>query len=69
MGCTRHQIECCIDEWSCGTWIESTWSEEYYKAIYRSHLNSLLDLSNHGNHRQGGDLLAQIQLDLLKEAR
>ena len=69
MGYTRHQIECCIDEWSDGTWKESNWSEEYHEAIYRSHLNSLHDLRNHDNHRQGRGLLAQIQLDLLKEAR
>jgi len=62
-------IECCIDEWSDGTWKTSSWSEERYKAIYRSHLNSLHDLRNHGHHQQGGDLLAQIQFDLLKYAR
>ncbi|KAH9984994.1 hypothetical protein BJV77DRAFT_141797 [Russula vinacea] len=62
-------IECCIGEWSDGTWKESKLSEERCKAIYVSHLNSLRDLRSHGQHQQGGDLLAQIQYDLLKEAR
>ncbi|KAH9984988.1 hypothetical protein BJV77DRAFT_1162251 [Russula vinacea] len=62
-------IESCIDEWSDGTWKESKLTEERYKAIYVSHLNTLRDLHSHGQHQQGGDLLAQIQNDLLKEAR
>jgi hypothetical protein len=64
-GCTCClQIECCIDEWSDGTWKESNWGEERHKAIYYSHLNSLGDLGHH----QGVDL-AQMQYDLLKSAR
>ena len=70
MGCTcHHQVECCIGEWSTGTWKEANWSEERYNGVYRSHLNSLHDLRNHGRGRQGENLLAQIQFDLLKEAR
>ena len=69
-GCTcRYQVECCIGEWSTGTWKEANWSEEHYKGVYRSHLNSLHDLRNHGRRQQGENLLAQIQFDLLKEAR
>jgi Domain of unknown function (DUF6532) len=69
-GCTGcHQIECCIVEWYDGTWKESNWREERYKATYLSHLNTLRDLRNHGQRRQGGDLLAQIQHDLLRGAR
>jgi hypothetical protein len=62
-------IECCIDEWSDGAWKESSWSEERYMSIYISHLNTLRDFREHGLHQQGGDLLAQIQYDLLKGAR
>ncbi|KAF8471404.1 hypothetical protein DFH94DRAFT_201400 [Russula ochroleuca] len=62
-------IECCIEEWSDGTWKQSNLSEERYKAIYLSHLNSLRDFYNHGQLQQGGNLLDQIQCDLLKEAR
>jgi Domain of unknown function (DUF6532) len=69
MVCTHHQIESCIGEWSDGIWKESKLSEERYKSIYLSHLNTLRDLHSHGQHQQGGDLLAQIQNDLLKEAR
>jgi hypothetical protein len=68
-GCTRHQVECCIGEWSDGTWKESKFTEERYKSIYLSHVNTLLNLHSHGQHQQGGDLLAQIQYDLLREAR
>jgi hypothetical protein len=68
-GCTCcHQIECRIDEWSDGTWKQSNWAEERYKAHYRSHINTLKDFRNR-SHQQGGDLLAQIQHDLLKGAR
>jgi Domain of unknown function (DUF6532) len=67
--CTRcHQIECCIDEWSDGTFKESNWSEERYKTIYLSHINSLHDFRSSG-HQQGGDPLAELQYDLLKGAR
>jgi len=62
-------IECCIDEWSTGTYNESTWKEERYKTSYYSHLNSLRDLHTHGPHREGKDLLQQIQRDLLTAAR
>jgi len=62
-------IECCIDEWSTGTRKDSNWSEVQYEAIYSSHRNSLHDLRNHGRREHGGDLLAQIQFDLLKDAR
>jgi hypothetical protein len=62
-------IECCIGEWSDGTWKESILNEERYQSIYVSHVNTLRDLHSHGHHQQGGDLLGQIQYDLLKEAR
>jgi hypothetical protein len=44
-------------------------NEERFKAIYRSHLESLIDFRNHSQLQQGGNLLEQIQRDLLKEAR
>jgi uncharacterized protein DUF6532 len=68
--CARYyQIECCIDEWSTGTCQQSNWTEERYKAVYLSHLNSLYDLNSLGPPQIGRDLLAQIRLDLLKNAR
>ena len=68
-GWTYHQIECCIDEWSDGIWKESNWSEERCKGIYRSHLSSLHNFCDLGHHRQNGDLLVQIQFELLRDAR
>jgi len=62
-------IECCIDEWSDGTWKESNWSEERYKMVYLSHLGSLRDFRNLGHHHQGKGLLSRIQDDLLSGAR
>jgi Domain of unknown function (DUF6532) len=67
--CTHHQVESCISEWSDGTWKESKLSEERYKSIYVLHLNTLRDLRSYGERQPGGDLLAQIQYDLLNEAR
>ena len=64
-----YQIECCIDEWSTGTCKESMWEEEHYKTCYLTHLSSLRDLNSHGPHQEGKDLLAEIQDDLLKNAR
>jgi hypothetical protein len=66
--CTRHKIECCIDEWSDGTCQESNWSEERYKEVYLSHLDSLRDFRNLNHHGQGRGLLSQIQDDILKDA-
>jgi Domain of unknown function (DUF6532) len=64
-----HQIQCCIDEWSDGTWKESNWSEERCKAIYLSHLSALRDFRIRGHNQHDGNLLKQIQYDLLKVAR
>jgi len=64
----RYQIECCIDEWTDGTRQASNWNEGQYKTVYQSHISSLNELRDHG-YPQGGDLLTQIQLDLLRDAR
>jgi len=61
-------IECCINEWTDGTRRDSNWDEERYKTVYFSHISSLNDLRDHGQP-QGEDLLAYIQLGLLKNAR
>jgi len=59
-------IECCIDEWIDGRRRPSNWDEARFKTVYNSHISSLIDLRS---PPQGGDLLAQIQRDLLKYAR
>jgi len=61
-------IECCINDWTDGTRRASSWDEGRYKTVYHSHISSLNELRDHG-HPQGGDLLTQIQQDLLKDAR
>jgi len=61
-------IECCINEWTDGTHKEFKWDEEGYKVVYHSHISSLNDLRDH-SRRQGEDLVAQLQRDLLKNAR
>jgi hypothetical protein len=64
----KNQIMCCIDEWTDGTYKPSNWKEDRYKTAYHSHLKSLTDLQDHEPPR-GQRPLAQIQSDLLKEAR
>ncbi|KAI0294523.1 hypothetical protein BC826DRAFT_1010993 [Russula brevipes] len=61
-------IECCIDEWTDGTWKNSSWNEKRYKTVYSSHIKSLTDLRDY-NHPQSGDFMEQIQRDLLQGAR
>lgn len=61
-------IECCITEWTDGTLKTSNWNEGRYETTYRSHVKSLTDLRDH-NPPQSGELLKQIQRDLLKDAR
>jgi len=46
---------------------EFKWDEEDYKVVYHSHISSLNDLGNH-SRRQGEDLVAQLQRDLLTNA-
>jgi len=65
---TLTAIECCIGEWTEGTHKESKWDEEGCKSIYHSHIKSLNDLRDHSS-RQGEDLVAQLQRDLLRTAR
>jgi len=55
-------IECCINEWTSGIYKVSNWKEGDYKAVYDSHSKLLSDL-------HGGVALAQLRLDLLKNAR
>jgi len=61
-------IECCIDEWTDGTWKKSSWNEERYKTVYRSHVKSLTDLRDY-SHPQSVGLLEHIQRELLQDAR
>jgi len=62
-------IECCIDEWSTGTYKESSWKEVDYQANYLSHLNSLRDYHNRAPYKKDRSLLQRIQDELLTAAR
>ncbi|KAI0265923.1 hypothetical protein BC834DRAFT_158132 [Gloeopeniophorella convolvens] len=64
----RFQIECCIDEWSTGTRVDSKWDYARFRLEYTSHIKSLEALREHGM-RLGRDLLHQLQCDLLRDAR
>ncbi|KAF8484453.1 hypothetical protein DFH94DRAFT_713756 [Russula ochroleuca] len=55
--------QCCIDEWTDGTRKGSSWDEERFKAVYRSHLEPLSQI------HEGGDPLEEIRRDLLRNAR
>lgn len=61
-------IECCISEWTDGTHKSSNWNEDRYKTAYHSHVESLSDLRDH-DPPHSGEFTAQIQHDLLKDAR
>jgi len=61
-------IECCISEWTDGTHKSSNWNEDRYKTAYHSHVESLRDLRDHDPPHSGA-FTAQIQHDLLKDAR
>jgi len=61
-------IECCINEWTNGTYRVSDWNEDRYRGVYHLHISSLFDLHDRG-HPPGVDLLEKIQSDLLKNAR
>lgn len=63
-----HQIECCIDEWTDGTRMETEWDERRFKTVYQSHISSLNDFRQH-DRAQGANLFEYIRSGLLKEAR
>ncbi|KAH9165361.1 hypothetical protein EDB89DRAFT_305924 [Lactarius sanguifluus] len=41
-------IECCIDEWSKGSWAEIPFTYEDYKEVYSRHLEALKGLTTQG---------------------
>jgi hypothetical protein len=59
-----------MDEWVGHARQDSSWDEERYKTVYRSHVKSLTDLRDY-NHPQSRNLLDQIERDseLLQDAR
>jgi len=61
-------IESCISEWTSGIRQVSDWKESDYEVVYHSHIKSLSDLPGRYSPL-GGVALAQLQLDLLKNAR
>ena len=62
------QIECCIDEWSDGTYNETRWDEEQFKTVYRSHISSLNDFQQQ-SIVQGDGVFEHIRNYLLMGGR
>lgn len=64
-----HKIECCLDEWSGGTWIETPFTYEYYKEAYVEHLAALKALTSQGLNTRHCDPLHRLRHDFYNEGR
>ena len=63
------KIECCLDEWSGGTWIEVPFTYEYYKETYAEHLAALKALTSQGLNTRHCDPLHRLRHDFYNEGR
>jgi len=63
------KIECCLDEWSGGTWIEVPFTYEYYKEAYVEHLAALKALTSQGLNTRHCDPLHRLRHDFYNEGR
>ncbi len=61
------KIECCIDEWSNGSWIEVPFTYEDYKEIYRGHFSALKSLTVQGLRSRNCDPLYKLRQDIYNE--
>lgn len=62
-------IECCIDEWSKGSWAEIPFTHEDYKEVYRRHLDALKGLTSQGLRSRHCDPLHKLRQDIYNEGR
>ncbi|KAH9970472.1 hypothetical protein BJV74DRAFT_867052 [Russula compacta] len=62
-------IECCLDEWSGGPWIEAPFTSEHYKETYVEHLTALKALTSQGLNTRHCDPLYRLRRDLYNEGR
>ncbi|KAI9509435.1 hypothetical protein F5148DRAFT_978255 [Russula earlei] len=62
-------IECCIDEWSNGSWTKIPFTYESYQEIYCHHLNALKGLSDQGLELRSCDPLRQLRSEMFNRGR
>src|SRR6266702_1190501 len=63
------KIECCIDEWSKGSWAEIPFTYEDYKEVYSRHLDALKGLTTQGLRSRHCDPLHKLRQDIYNEGR
>ena len=63
------KIECCIDEWTKGSWTEIPFTYEDYKEVYRNHLEALKALTSQGLRSRQCDPLYKLRQDISIEGR
>ncbi|KAH9965692.1 hypothetical protein BGW80DRAFT_1462524 [Lactifluus volemus] len=61
--------ECCIDEWSKGSWGQIPFTYESYKEVYYHHLGALKGLALQGLDSQNCDPLRGLRQDLFDRGR
>jgi hypothetical protein len=66
---SSHKIECCLDEWSGGIWIELPFTYEHYKETYVEHVAALKALTSQGLNTRHCDPLYRLRRDLHHEGR
>ena len=65
----RQQIECCIDEWSSGSWTRIPFTYENYQEVYSHHLGALKTLSDQGLNLRSCDPLGQLRSEIFNKGR
>jgi hypothetical protein len=66
---TMLKTECCIDEWSKGSWGQIPFTYESYKEVYYHHLGALKGLALQGLDSQNCDPLRGLRQDLFDRGR
>jgi hypothetical protein len=66
---TTLKIECCIDEWSRGSWTQIPFTYERYKEVYCHHLGSLKGLTVQGRNLRNYDPLRGLRQDIFDKGR
>jgi len=62
-------IECCIDEWSSGSWTKIPFTYENYQEVYSHHLSAMKGLSDQGLDLRGCDPLGQLRSEMFNKGR
>jgi len=62
-------IECCIDEWSSGSWTRIPFTYENYHEVYSHHLSAMKSLSGQGLELRGCDPLRQLRSEMFNRGR